>query len=83
MQLREILKDIQPLNITGDVEKEINNIVFNSKLASPNSLFVALKGAQHDGISYVSEAISKGAVAILAQEYPVPRHNGITYIQAS
>lgn len=83
MQLRKILKDIQPLNITGDVEKEINNIVFNSKLASPNSLFVALKGTQHDGISYVSEAISKGAVAILAQEYPVPRHNGITYIQAS
>jgi UDP-N-acetylmuramoyl-L-alanyl-D-glutamate--2,6-diaminopimelate ligase len=47
----------------------------SSKFSEPGALFVAAQGAQSHGIKFVSEAISKGAVALLTDkegEYALP-----------
>ena len=48
-------------------DQQVNNIVFNSKLVQPGDLFVAIK-AIRDGHAFISEAISRGACAILVSD---------------
>jgi UDP-N-acetylmuramoyl-L-alanyl-D-glutamate--2,6-diaminopimelate ligase len=83
MRLVELIKNADSLTVIGSLEKEIKDIVFNSKLAAVNSLFVALKSREDNGLAYISEAIAQGAVAILTDEIPPLNCNGITYLKAS
>lgn len=69
MKLKAILKEIPELEVKGPKEIEISGISANSKLAGPGSLFVAKKGRQVDGASFIHEALSNGAVAILTDIY--------------
>jgi UDP-N-acetylmuramoyl-L-alanyl-D-glutamate--2,6-diaminopimelate ligase len=46
-------------------------LVLDSRQVSAGDLFVALRGDRHDGHEYVGDAVSRGAVAVLA-ERPVP-----------
>ncbi|MDF7675004.1 UDP-N-acetylmuramoyl-L-alanyl-D-glutamate--2,6-diaminopimelate ligase [Acetobacteraceae bacterium ESL0709] len=43
----------------------ITDITADSRTVQPGSLFVALKGSQHDGAAYIPHAIFEGAVAII------------------
>ena len=65
MKLNELLKGIENFKVKGDLELEIKNIESNSKKISEGSLFVAIKGFDFDGHEFVSEAIEKGAVAVM------------------
>ncbi len=52
----------------GDENIQISTISSDSRSAEENSLFVCIRGRNHDGHSYAREAIAKGAVAILAED---------------
>lgn len=52
-------------NIVLPQDVTISSITADSRSAKPGSLFVALKGSQHDGASYISHAIFKGASAVI------------------
>lgn len=45
--------------------RQIEGAVVDSRLAQPNSLFVALPGAHTDGHQYVEQAVQRGSVAAL------------------
>ncbi|MFC2030416.1 UDP-N-acetylmuramoyl-tripeptide--D-alanyl-D-alanine ligase [Chloroflexota bacterium] len=49
---------------------EILSTVIDSRQAAPGSLFVALRGQQRDGHEFISDAIAKGAVAVIAERLP-------------
>lgn len=53
---------------------EVNQIQFKSRDIKKGDVFVAIKGLKHDGHSFINEAISKGAVAVVGEEgyYPLP-----------
>jgi UDP-N-acetylmuramoyl-tripeptide--D-alanyl-D-alanine ligase len=59
-------------NFTSDFK--ITNINSDSRSLKKGELFVALKGEKFDGHDYISQAIEKGAAAILSEkaEGPVP-----------
>lgn len=79
MLLSNIIKNIKYLKITGDTNKEISSVVFDSREVKQGSLFVALKGTTSDGHSYIASALNSGAVAILCEDSAnVP--SGITTI---
>lgn len=65
MKLKTLFKEIPVTQIRGSKELEITGISTNSKLIAPGNLFIARKGASHDGSHYIPEAVSGGAVAIL------------------
>lgn len=48
-----------------DSELEISNLTLNSNDVAENSVFIAVKGANHHGLNYAKAAIEKGAIAIL------------------
>jgi len=47
---------------------EIRSVVVDSRLATAGSLFVALRGEQHDGHDFMAQAIANGAVAVIAEK---------------
>lgn len=59
----------------GDTDPEIRGITHDSRRVAPGDLFVALRGAEVDGHSFVAAAVEAGAVAVLVEEagpWPVP-----------
>lgn len=64
----------------GDENIEISAISSDSRSAEKNSLFVCIRGRNHDGHSYAKEAIAKGAVAILAEDEVSGLPGGVTVI---
>ena len=65
MKLIELIKAIKPLEIVGSLDKEITGINIDSRLIATGHLFIAVKGTQTDGHSYISAAINKEATAII------------------
>lgn len=70
MKLRDLLGGVNGYGLVGDPEKEIEGIAYDSRKVKPGDLFVALKGHEMDGHSYISDAIQRGAVAVLGEDLP-------------
>ena len=67
LKLSEILNGINNLKAKGSVDIEISKLAYDSRKVEPNSLFIAIKGFDSDGHDYISQAIEKGASAILLE----------------
>ena len=64
MHLNKIIKNI---NFKGSPdEREISNIVHDSRKVKDGSLFIAIEGENNDGHDYIFDAIDKGAIAVIA-----------------
>lgn len=81
MVLKELIKNIRTLNVTGSTEKEITGVNIDSRRIETGHLFVAMKGTQTDGHAYIGKAITQGAAAILCEDMPESTADGMTYIQ--
>ena len=81
--LSSLIENITYLNIFGNYDKLISSIEYNSKNINTNSLFVAIKGDNFDGHKFISEAIERGAIAIVCEVLPENIQNNITYIQVN
>lgn len=81
MKLQKLLYDIKPIQIIGDVEKEVTGVNIDSRKIEKGHLFIAMKGTQTDGHAYIAKAIELGATAILLEDMPQQYTEGITYIQ--
>ena len=79
--LKDILYKAGILNVAGPVDIGITDICFDSRLVKEGSLFVAIKGIQSDGHSFIPFVTEKGAVAIVCEVLPLDIHSGITYVQ--
>ncbi len=81
MILSDILNGVDVLDILGNKEIEISEIVFDSRKAVENSFYIAIKGTLVDGHQYIPSAIEKGAKAIVCEVFPEQKEEGITYIK--
>lgn len=56
-------------NLASNIESiKVYSLCFDSREVTQGALFFALPGMHHHGLSFVQEAIDRGAVAIIAQE---------------
>ena len=83
MRLNELLKNVETLNIIGDVEVEITGVNIDSRRIEKGHLFVAIPGTQTDGHKYIPKAIELGATAVLCENVPEQQVPGVTYIQVA
>ena len=83
MRLNELLKNVETLNITGDVEVEITGVNIDSRRIEKGHLFVAIPGTQTDGHKFIPKAIELGAAAVLCEKMPDEQAPGVTYIQVA
>ena len=81
MRLGEILKGIKTETIIGSVDVEITDVNIDSRRVEAGQLFLAIKGTQTDGHKYIGKAVEQGAVAILCEDMPKEKVEGVTYVQ--
>lgn len=80
MKLEDLLKTIQTTKVVGIIDKEIIGVNIDSRLIKPGHLFMAMRGTQADGHTYIPSAIEKGASAVLCEELPAEMDEKITYV---
>lgn len=68
MLLQELVKGLEVDNIRGELGLHIDNVVYDSREVSKNSLFICIEGFKTDGHLYIQNAIMNGAVAIIAEK---------------
>ena len=68
MKLSRLLEGVDYQELLGNPEEEIRGVVYDSRLAGPGDLFVALRGTREDGHLYIRHAMERGASAVVAEE---------------
>lgn len=81
MILRELLENIEIINVNGDLELDISSISFDSNKVKEGFLFVALTGEKTDGHSYIDSALQNGAKAIIVEKAPDIHNQEVTVVQ--
>ena len=81
MLLKNLLKNIEYSCKHNIDNLDISDIVFDSRKANKNTVFICLKGSKVDGHKFYQSAIKNGAVAIVAQDQ-LPKVNvPIVYVK--
>ena len=81
MKLNELIKNIEPLEVIGDINVEIGGVEIDSRNIEQGYLFIAMRGTQTDGHRYIATAIEKGATAVLCEDLPEELTKDVTYIK--
>lgn len=81
MNLTELLQRIPTLETHGEMNRKVSGIVFDSRKAVENSLYVALKGTVADGHSFIDSAVGNGAKVIVCEVLPENFNPEITYVK--
>ncbi len=76
-----MIKNTSPLQVKGDINKDVTGLEIDSRLVMPGSAFIALPGTQADGHNFISKAIEQGACAVVCQTMPETLSEGVTYVQ--
>ena len=86
MNLKSILIGIEGLKAKGNLDLEISSVECDYRTVKEGSLFVAIKGYEVDGHSFIGKAIEKGATAVIFEEgvdyKEFINNKGVTFIMA-
>ena len=80
MYLKQLIADITPIQVIGDVDIEIGGVDIDSRKVTAGHLFAAIRGTQVDGHKFIDKAIANGASAILCETVPEAATEGVTYV---
>ena len=83
MKLSDLLKNIVTISITGDAECDIKGVNIDSRKVADGHLFIAMRGTQVDGHKFIPKAEELGAAAILCEQIPEEKKEGVTYVQVA
>lgn len=79
MKLAELLSEVSYTCLQGELEKEILDLVYDSRKAGEGCLFVCISGAVRDGHIFAQEVCEKGATALIV-ERKVDVPEGVTVL---
>lgn len=68
MRLSKLISNIDVKKTINAKDIEIENICYDSRKVTENSVFVCLSGLNYDGHDYAKQATENGAVAIIAEK---------------
>ena len=76
-----MIASIHPLQVVGDTQVEITDLINDSRAAQAGVLFVAVKGVAVDSHRFIGDVIAAGARAIVCETLPESLSENVTYIQ--
>ena len=82
-KLSRLLKEIKTLEVIGDTDKNIVSLESDSRKATKEGMFVAVRGVTTDGHKYIPVVASNHVGAIVCEELPASLQKGITYIRVA
>ena len=75
MRLTELLQNLEYICVQGSLDTEVRSVVFDSRKADKDSLFICIKGAVSDGHKYAEDVAAQGASVLVVQDHvAVPEH---------
>lgn len=75
MKLIDLVFRMNYTLVQGTMDQEISGVVYDSRKAMQDCIFVCMPGAVTDGHKYIPDVIAKGAVAVVVErEVEVPAH---------
>ena len=80
-QLSQLLKAINVVKIVGDTNRQVSEIVSDSRKAVDSSMFVAVRGVNVDSHQYIPQLNGKGLAAIVCEKLPEQLDESVTYVQ--
>ena len=82
-KLSDYFNDGEILAVKGTLDRPISGLALDSRRVVPGTLFFALPGLRADGATFIDEAISRGAVAVVTQKMPAHPPAKVTFIQVA
>jgi UDP-N-acetylmuramoyl-L-alanyl-D-glutamate--2,6-diaminopimelate ligase len=79
MKLAEIVRNLEIIKTSGDLNLEIAGLGQDSRTVAPGEFFLCLKGVKVDGHRFLAQAAASGAVAALVEDWPEQDY-GLTLI---
>lgn len=83
MELQTLVDGLDILDVKGCLAKDVKGVNIDSRLVSEGHLFVAVRGTQSDGHSYIDKAVEKGAEVVVCEEFPLSVKENVTYIKVA
>ena len=80
MKLQNLIDAIKPLKIAGDTDKNITDLVSDSRKASEGTMFVAVRGVNVDGHTFIPSLKDNKVGAMVVDTLPEELFEGTTYI---
>ena len=81
MNLQDILYKVSIRSIHGNAAVEVDDLFIDSRQVKKGSCFFALRGTKADGKSFIADAVSKGASAIICETLPAEMKEHMTYVE--
>lgn len=82
-KLSTLLKEIDPTEIVGDIDRNILSLESDSRRVAKDGLFVAVRGVTTDGHKYIPMVASARVGAIVCEDMPAQFEPGITYVKVA
>ena len=79
--LSQLTSKIKNKTIVGNPEVMVSEIIIDSRKVSKGCIFVALKGTQVDGHTFIQKAIEMGAKSVLCEDLPENQLEDITFLK--
>lgn len=79
-KLSELLENIEVSELHGDAGRLVCDVVSDSRKTVEGCVFVAVRGVNVDGHSFIEDAVNGGASAIVCEELPSTLADDRTYI---
>ncbi|MGL6106170.1 UDP-N-acetylmuramoyl-L-alanyl-D-glutamate--2,6-diaminopimelate ligase [Romboutsia sp.] len=68
MKLKDVLQDVNVINIKGNSDINIESIQYDSREVTKGTLFICVRGFTVDGHNFIEKAIEKGATTFLVED---------------
>lgn len=78
--IKELLSKLDYKCISGELDKEVTQVVYDSRKITEGCLFICIKGANFNGHDYAMEACEKKAVCVVVCEDVKVPDNAVTTI---
>lgn len=65
MRLEELLQSLETVDVRGNADVDVSDVVTSTKLASPGCCFICIRGFNTDGHAFAGDAVEKGAAAVV------------------
>ena len=77
MNLKQLIQGCEPQRIVGSIDKEVTGIEIDSRRIGQGAAFVAMRGTQVDGHTFIGKAIELGATVIVCEQLPEEMKAGV------
>jgi len=66
--------------VVGSIDKEVTGIEIDSRRIQAGAVFIAMRGTQVDGHTFIGKAIEMGATVVVCEQLPETTAADVTFL---